>query len=126
MNNKKRLESQIQKLRDKLGKITDAEQRAAQEKLVGKCYRYRNSYGAGGKSDWWLYVGIHSLDPENGLRAIHFQKDCDGRFEVETNHYYINVLNGYEEIPTNDFCKAWLEFQSNLAASTRPATMKLL
>ena len=36
----------------------------AVKKLIGQCFKYRNSYGSGRK-DWWLYSKVLGYNPRN-------------------------------------------------------------
>ncbi len=54
--------------------------RAINERLVGKCFVYRNCYSCP-KTDadyWWLYIRIIRLDEDGDLYATEFQIDAHG------------------------------------------------
>lgn len=59
MKTKRQLERTIQAARNELWKRQAVEQERFAKKLVGKCYRYRNSYSCPQtEADyWWLYSG---------------------------------------------------------------------
>lgn len=52
-------------------------------KLVGQCYKYRNSYG-GGLSRWWLYGKVLSVNEKTcEVHTIEFQHTSMERIEIE-------------------------------------------
>ena len=81
--------------------------------LIGKCFRYSNSFGSG--ESWWLYVKIIGAVDGN-LISRRFQTDCRGRMEVEPEHTtFTDLLNAdYEEISSKDFDTAWIDFKATI------------
>lgn len=50
--------------------------------MVGKCFKYRNSYGKS-EQDWWLYVKVTGYRPKNrSLVMSHYQKTSQGHIEI--------------------------------------------
>ncbi len=74
--------------KDRLNKLANEilkeEEKIAGEKakhLIGKCYKYLNSYS--GSEKWWLYVKIISSDKHGWFRAEKIQRDCDKKIIYE-------------------------------------------
>lgn len=85
-------------------KAEQADQRNAA--LVGKCFKYRNSYSCPGPDDyWWMYAQV--LRAKDGsLRALRFQTDRDGKVEVEPDAYF-SCSENYKSITLMEFAEAW-------------------
>lgn len=113
MSEKEELRKQINKLRERLWAIEVAERQHENDKLVGKFFRYHDSYG-GGKKQWWIYYKV--------------VKSSDGMY-VKTFYFYIDpettsATVGYEETPVSllttrcreeTFRNAWKEIQAYIA-----------
>jgi hypothetical protein len=77
--------------------------------LVGKCFKFRNSYGSGEK--WWLYVRILRLHKDSlTYDTVQFQNTSRSNIEIEYrqqwnfqqgNHF--SVQNGWEEITFEEY-----------------------
>lgn len=78
------------------------------KKLIGKTYKYRNSYG-GGEEGWWLYVQIVGVDGTS-LLTDNFEYTSHNKVEIsqETRscYYGSGLDNSYQEIPLKEFHKA--------------------
>ncbi len=46
------------------------------KELIGKCLRYRNSYGSG--ESWWLYSQVLGLADDGFFRVVQFEIDSNG------------------------------------------------
>ena len=79
---KELLQDQICILRDKLSKIEEAEYNAENKPLIGKCFKYMNSFD--GTNHWPLYHKVLSTDGEL-LDVFSFQVDSRGRLEVKND-----------------------------------------
>jgi hypothetical protein len=80
-----------------------AEKYEKPEKLknVGKCFRFRNSYG-GDRDKWWLYttiLGIGSWD----YHCLSVQTDCDGKTEIEERNTDPTRTDGHIPITRKEF-----------------------
>lgn len=95
--------------------------------MVGKCYKYRNSYG-GDSSDWWLYKKITRFVKGDGVDFLlteQFQITSNGRSTWETGsiicgpvmsrYGHIGLGDGYSEISENDYQKARVKFMTEMA-----------
>lgn len=70
--------------------------------LVGKCFRYRNSYGSG--ESWWYYVEVIG-SKENQLITETFQ-ETPIEIEIKRRHHYFPLDADYGEISRKEFQKA--------------------
>jgi hypothetical protein len=97
------------------GQQRDVENR----KLVGKCFRYRNSSGPGPK--WWLYTIVTHVDKDGWLHATSFEETptTDGMISLEMrlrHESYFTLQPGHKEITRERFNKAWADFTLDLTA----------
>jgi hypothetical protein len=96
----------------------EGKQRAAEHaKLLGKCFKYRNSYGGSSEADgWWLYVKVTKIDARGEMKAFQFQTDKYGKLEIEANYRIPSSLSsGYTPITAGEFSKAWRAVQKRVA-----------
>lgn len=104
---KAELKDIIKKARDELSDIETAEQAQANQHLVGKCFKYRNSYSCPKPDEyWWLYSIVTGLD-EGELIVWSFQDDRRGRIEITTDLIGPTIGMNYIEIPPSEFWRAW-------------------
>ena len=80
--NKKELEKKANKLKDELSpiqeqlkEIYEKEEKEERKKLIGKCYIYRNSGGAG--EEWDLFIKIIGVT-NIGFKMIKAEDTCYG------------------------------------------------
>lgn len=104
-------------------RIQNAENRvkaAEARKLVGKCFRYRNTYGSG-RASWWLYYRIDRADSIGGVHGLKFQVIPGGRYrmakiEIEVNDYLCSFPDmNYHEITGRQFGAALRKMQQTVA-----------
>ena len=82
-------------------------------KLVGRCFRYRNSYGCGDtKGPWWTWMRIESVDADGGFRALSFEVDNSGRITVKPNEWSMSLLEGYKEVTEAELTTAFLAMRN--------------
>ena len=106
MNRVEELKGQMVKLRDEIDEIEVAEKVKQNKKLVGKCFRYHNSYGSGDK--WWLYARVTKLTDYGEPIAWNFQIDCHGKIDIQPPGLsYVYPGNGYQPIGPAEFRRAW-------------------
>ena len=82
---KERLQEIARKGADARRELHDIETEEATKKnagLVGKCFKYSNSYG-GGSERWWLYSEILGVDG-NYFKTLAFQECEYGTITIET------------------------------------------
>jgi hypothetical protein len=83
--------------------------RPALRKLVGKCFRFENSYGSGEK--WPLYVRIISFDEKAmTYKTVQFQNTTRQRIEIEyrqehnfEQHARFGVENGWTPLSEEEY-----------------------
>lgn len=79
-----------------------AKVKAARE-YVGRCFKYRNSYGAGDK--WWLYAIATRVDPLGMLVGSSFQHTSLDTIEIDRKER-IFIEGGWTEITPREFWEA--------------------
>lgn len=80
--------------------------------LIGKAFKYNNSYGSG--ESWWLYALIVRLDDNGWPICLIFQATSDSRHECWTENRY--SLDSYaEEISMDEYIRARDEFLGSVA-----------
>ena len=100
-DNKKMRMNKIDKLKEKERKtrmqIYNIEKKELEQKilpkakkLIGKCFKYSNSYSGSNDSRWWLYQKILSISTVMGENSVlvkinEFQKDCRGKIDFQAN-----------------------------------------
>ena len=107
--------SKIQAIKDK-----DIKEKALPmlRDIVGKCFKYRNSYG-GSYEKWWLYLQVKSIDEKSlSFTCVEFQRTSmdiieiklDKKFNWNGKNYFDNN-SSYIEIPKSEFNKAKRSFK---------------
>lgn len=86
--------------------LDEREKRAKVLPLVGKCFKYRNSYSFG--ESWWLYaIVIGTTEGQKMPRAITFQDDGQGQISIAYEHHGSTLTNGgWTEIARSEFDRA--------------------
>lgn len=69
-------------------------------KLIGKCYKFRNSYSQSEK--WWLYIKIVGIEKDGDLIIHKFQKDNYGRIEIESETTWSDFEGDNDYIPISE------------------------
>ena len=91
-------------LRNAIEEYDDDEKAPA---LIGKCFRFLNSYGVGDPSPrWYVYRKIVGLGKKYGVRVIDVQDDKRGRVSVEAQDlpvYHFRNDGGWQPVPSRDF-----------------------
>lgn len=113
---KDELLAKIKPLQVQLNRIEGAERRAANEPLVGRCFKYRNSYSCPEKpSDYWpLYMRVDRAD-DTGIWCTEFQIDLYGRAEAQKGKHYYRLMDDFQEISGAQFARAWDTFKAKVA-----------
>ena len=99
MDKTKELEKKANKLKDELApiqeqlrEIYEKEEKEERKKLIGKCYLYRNSVGAG--EEWDLFIKIIGVT-KSGLKLIKAEDTCYG-IKIETENRFGENVDGTE------------------------------
>lgn len=106
------LEAKVRELRGELNELTDARDAAESAALVGKMYRYRNSYSCPeDEADYWqLYTKVLSSNDHGSLSVLNFQTDKDGRAEIEITLGVACSFGYRDEIGADEFNEALAAF----------------
>jgi hypothetical protein len=107
---KRKSEDELKKIiaeaRNQLDTIESKRIGAINKRLLGKCYRFRNSYSSDSK--WWLYLKCVSVNGRE-LTTIQFEKDCYGKIEITQEKFRFSLSDSYQEITQDHFEQAWKE-----------------
>jgi len=101
------------RLQEELWKIDKAKDEARNSKLVGKCFKYRNSFSSP-SAGWWLYAKVTGVDGRWCI-AFDFQKKEDETFEIRTAQTF-TCGDGWGEISVKEFDTEWNRFLAELAS----------
>ena len=82
------------------------------KKIIGKCFKYHNSYG-GNYERWWLYVKVLSIDEKNmTFNCVEFQRTSMDIAEIKLEKKYNfrgkNYFDGmsYAPISQSEYSRA--------------------
>lgn len=103
---------QLSEARNALNDIDDKERAERNAGLVGKCFRYRNSYG-GDRPKWWIFGRVVSLQ-EGYLTMFDFETTSDGTISITPSNTRLSI-EGWEAIDSNTFDFHWNELFGRLA-----------
>ncbi len=107
------IDKEIIKLRQKQERIRKKEEKELipkfKKKWIGRCFKYRNSYG-GDRKKWWLYSMITDVTninfcrtpAEPYLEVISFQKCSMGEFRIKVKEFNCD-MNSHIEIKPSEF-----------------------
>ena len=107
MTRKEELGKILDKTRKELDEILDKEEYEKNIGLVGKYYKYRNSYSCPKEESdyWYIYRKITGIDEKNRLKVSSFSMDKDGKIEINNNDAFFS--SGWIEISKFEFDLAW-------------------
>lgn len=117
MDDKAQLEQEYARILAKLDIIEARERKAEHEKLLGKCFKYLNSYGSS-RPSWWLYAKVTGTDGY-WPRTLTFQVTCDREIivkEKDTHSGMGKPGNGWIEIPKSEWNKQWRGLVKRISA----------
>lgn len=103
MNKLEELQDSIAKLAEERDTIIAASRKAENAKLIGKCFRFSNSYGHG--SRWWLYIKITGVDKNGWITVTKAQRCHHGRITIEQDSQF-HMNDTYEAITPRAWRKA--------------------
>jgi len=114
MNRKAVLQRILAKARAELNEIIESREiAAANNKIIGNCYRFSNSYGSGDR--WWLYGKVIAVEGGD-ITMFKFQKTAHGQIEIEARYMeYARITSGWEQIAEAKFQKAWRAIANEIA-----------
>lgn len=114
MTEEAEIRSQMGKLQRQLDKIEDAKSDAKNAALVGRYFRYRNSYGSG--SVWWMYFKVTGYKG-GSIRGQQFQTTSDDEVQIEpARSFYRHMHGGFEEIKKSEYERELKKVQRRIAA----------
>jgi len=117
MRTKEQIYAEMAPLHAELEAIETREKREAHSKILGKCYRYRNSYGAD-RGEWWMYLRVTGGDGY-WPTVFTFQETADNEIIIKTKESYVGIhhgeANGYYEISRKEFDRQWKRMQTKIA-----------
>lgn len=105
MGRKDELQEIIATTQVELDEIRKAEAIREHASLVGRCYKFHNSYG-GGLPKWWLYKRVLSVEGSYGT-GWSFQQDCNGKIEIDFAQAWMPLPVSGQEISEEEFVAAW-------------------
>lgn len=112
-NLKKLAEEFRNRLYEVEGKIRILEDAPVAKSLVGKCFKYRNSFG--GPKGWWLYRRVVKVSRSTELVVESFQEDAHGKMEFDFDvHGYVHQFRSATQIPVREYLKAQKDFINKL------------
>lgn len=113
MTYKEQLQQRIEAADDarvELWRIEAQEVEDRNRALIGKCFKYRNSYSCPRSDEdyWWMYLKVLGASGTS-LQIWCFDTDKYGKIQIEPDsriaHECIQI--GYHEIPLSEFNAAW-------------------
>lgn len=114
---KAKLQRQASRAHEKLRAIEEAERKAVSLKLVGRCFRFRNSYSCPSEpSDyWWLYAVVTGVGAFGHANAFMFQTDKHGKITIDARDMFTG--DGWQEIKAEEAALAWTDVQQAIKDS---------
>jgi len=104
-------EKRLQKLQAAVWKEQEKKQTAEAKKLIGKCFKFRNSYSCpeGDKDKWWFYRRVVSA--ANGCTiTIEHEVDKDGNLSIKKGKQspqFFGMDSGYIPITADEYKDAF-------------------
>lgn len=108
----------IQRAHERLREIEDAEREDRNATLVGKYFRFRNSYSCPDTADdyWWLYLHITGISENGWLEYWSFEQDSLGKTIIYSNQSMSRVTSDYQKISASHFWSRWCDILEYLCA----------
>lgn len=111
MSRKTELVEIIKKARGELWDINAVEEQRVAATSVGRCFKFRNSYGR--EEGWWLYR--KALSASKGvLTMFSFEKSSAGIIEIKPKKEVWDMTDDWKEISEEEFKKAWKKLLDEL------------
>src|SRR3990167_10109433 len=111
-----KLQAKFYAARDALQLAEKKQQETDNRALVGRHFKYRNSYS--GSRQWWMYTKVLAVRGSK-LMCHEFQTTCDGKIEINLKRTYFGRINGsYQKATAAEFKKAWRAVQKKIAAQS--------
>lgn len=106
---KKELQATVKKALGEFEQIESAERKERNRALIGKCFKYHNSYSCPEKPAdyWWLYARVAGLVEDGWLKVWTFEKNGYGKWEIEFDTTRYGAFENYTPIPLSEFLSQW-------------------
>lgn len=106
----KQLERKRAEVNQQIWAIEHAKDEARSSAVVGRCFKYLNSYGSGDK--WWLYFKAERFDGGQviGPKFEHRTGGYGGELIVEPLSHVFSHMQGYVEIDADEYEAALTDF----------------
>jgi hypothetical protein len=114
-----KIRAQIAELQTELDVADTRKRLAAAQRLIGKCFKYRNCYSCPEKESdyWWLYVRVLSVDTDGYASGVSFQHDSRGHLEIKPEvSAWIDKNGGYVPITFLEWHAALSDFMARVEA----------
>lgn len=109
----KKLQTEFQRIRNRICEIEGAARRREQSKHVGKTFVYMNSFSQSNR--WPLYVLVKSIDDDGLLRAFQFETRSDGEISIRKDEKRLSISESHREIDRAEFDAAWADLLESLS-----------
>lgn len=108
MKKKDNIMNKLRSLREELSDIETKERKKENKKLIGKCFKYNNSYSCPeNENDYWpVYSTVLDINEDGHPIVFCFETDKYGKFECETKVKYGSMTLG-TECPSNEMMASW-------------------
>jgi hypothetical protein len=109
MDRKTELQKIIKNCREELYTIEHKEQFESIRLLVGKYYKFKNSYSCPKNAEdyWWLYEKIEGIDKDDDLYGFEFQTDKYGDINIKRKIFTYPNMDNWIEITEEEFRSEW-------------------
>lgn len=106
--------------RQKLWEAEAVARDRANAALVGKCFRYRNSYSCPTKPEdyWFMYVKVIAAK-DGQVSVFQFQTDKDGKFSIDPINRYCSLNENYRPITEKQFAAAWVSQNNDVRVAAQ-------
>ena len=113
MRTKEQIKAELEPLQAELSAIEERERKAEHKALIGKCFKYHNSYG-GDRPRWWMYARVTTV---GGYwpKSFTFQVTCDDEIIVK-NKESRTYSNDWLPITRKEFDREWRKVQAKVKA----------
>lgn len=114
------LKQQIAPLQSELWTLEGKQKEEAAQSLLGKHFKYYNSYGSDER--WWKYAKVLSVK-DGYPHAFTFEHTSRDAIEIESHVGGYYASGGWEEISEAEFNAAWLALQNDIVKAANAAKL---
>ena len=111
MDREQEIRSIIDPLLDELSAIQEEKKRKEELSLLGKCFKFHNSYHSleTDSDPWWVYRKITGFN-DGSLSSTSFQIDPEGNVDVRFDERLFSITPKWQEISEAEYQSAWADF----------------